>query len=238
MRTTNPYKDLEKAAGYRFRNRALLEQAMTHPSYRYENAGVDGDNQRLEFLGDAVLGLLTASYVYHDDTSVDEGVLTQRRSQVTNGKALAALARKIELGQYLRMGVGEARSGGHTRQRNHTDAFEALFGAAWIDGGLKAAQKCFDALVVPTLEQYSGEHMLQHANPKGRLQEVCQARWKQAPLYRLLETTGPAHDARFRAEVLLPDGRSWQAESKGRQLAEVAAARRALEALSQNAGSA
>ncbi len=231
LKRENPYRELEKAIGYRFKDRDLLEQALIHPSYRYETKEVCADNQRLEFLGDAVLALLTASHLYQHCGAIDEGGLTQRRSQVTSGKALAAIGESIGIGTYLKMGKGEARSGGHNRQRNRTDALEALFGAAWLDGGLRAAQKVFAKLLVPALRELDRGDKLLEANPKGRLQELAQSRWKQAPIYELLATTGPAHKAEFTVEVVLPDGRRWAGRAGGRQGAEVLAARRALDEL-------
>ena len=231
LKRENPYRELETAIGYRFKDRGLLEQALIHPSYRYETKDVSGDNQRLEFLGDAVLALLTASHLYQDCEAIDEGGLTQRRSQVTSGQALAAIGEAIGIGAYLKMGRGEARSGGHSRQRNRTDAVEALFGAAWLDGGLRAAQKLFVKLLVPALQELDRGDKLQEANPKGRLQELVQSRWKQAPVYVLLSTSGPAHKAQFTVEVVLPDGRRWEGRAGGRQGAEVLAARCALDEL-------
>lgn len=227
-------KKLAAVIGYKFRDAKLLELAFTHPSYRYENAGVAEDNQRLEFLGDAVLGLLAADALFRGCPQEPEGVLTQRRSQATSGKALAVIAADAGLGRYLRLGKGEARSGGDTRQGNLADLLEALFGAAWLDGGIKAVQKMFDTLLLPRLAGLDQGALLR-ANPKGRLQELCQARWKAAPVYELVETAGPAHAVIFTAAVMLPDGRSWSGQGPGRQFAEVAAAQQAMDALDMGA---
>ena len=223
-------KDLASIIGYKFRSRALLEQAFVHPSFRYENVDVAEDNQRLEFLGDAVLGLLAADALYRVCAQEAEGSLTQRRSQMTSGKALASVAREAGLGQYLKLGKGELRSGGATRQGNLADLLEALFGAAWLDGGPKAVQKMFAKLFVPRIP--GPEHTdLARANPKGLLQELSQARWKQAPVYELEASSGPAHAQKFTVSVTLPDGSRWQGLGPGRQSAEVAAALLALDAL-------
>ncbi|MFU8779880.1 MAG: ribonuclease III [Kiritimatiellia bacterium] len=223
-------KQLAPVIGYRFKCAELLEQAFIHPSFRYEQGGVVADNQRLEFLGDAVLGLLSADALYRVCSADPEGLLTQRRSQMTSGKALAAVAREAGLGLYLRLGKGEWRSGGHIRQGNLADLLEALFGAAWLDGGVKAVQRMFDTLLLPVLP--GPEHKnLQRANPKGMLQEMVQARWKQAPVYMLVDTNGPAHAQVFTVSVTLPDGRMWEGTGAGRQSAEVAAASKALDAL-------
>jgi len=229
VRRKNPYRALEQALGYRFRNRRLLEQALVHPSYRYETDGVDGDNQRLEFLGDAVLGMLTAAYLFETHPDKPEGELTSLRSQVTSGRALALIGSEIGLGAFLKIGRGEERSGGRKRASNLTDAVEALIGAAWCDGGMKAAEKVVRRLVLPVvagLESHSAA-----ANPKGRLQELSQARWKQSPVYTLTGTEGPAHEALFTVAVRLPDGGCWTGRGKGKRAAETAAARAALAAL-------
>ncbi len=223
-------KQLAKIIGYRFRSSELLEKAFIHPSYRYENEDICEDNQRLEFLGDAVLGLLSADALFRECFLDPEGVLTQRRSQITSGKALAKIALDSGLGQYLKLGKGESRNGGDTRQGNLADLLEALFGAAWLDGGMKAVQKMFTRLFVARLP-LSGDSDLRRANPKGLLQELAQGSWKEAPVYRLVKTAGPAHSQSFTVAVTLPDGRSWEGCGSGRQAAEVAAAKCALDAL-------
>ncbi len=225
----NPYKELELALGCRFRNRDLLAQALVHPSYRYETDGVDADNQRLEFLGDAVLGLLTAAQLFESCPESPEGVLTARRSRLTSGAALARVASRIGLGDYLQMGRGEERSGGRTRASNLTDALEALFGAAWLDGGLRSAERMLRALM-PYVED-GGEAGMYEANPKGCLQEWTQARWKQSPEYVVLEVEGPAHEVRFKVEVRLPDGTRRTGQGNAKRAAEMEAARAVLAVL-------
>lgn len=225
----NPYRELERSLGYRFRNRRLLEQAFVHPSYRYETDGVETDNQRLEFLGDSVLGMVTAAYLFETCPDKPEGELTSLRSQVTSGKALASIGAEIGLGAHLRIGKGEERSGGRTRASNLADAVEALLGAAWLDGGMKAVDRLFRQLILPAVEGLSGDAA--QANPKGRLQELAQARWKQSPVYTLTATEGPAHEALFTVEVRLPDGAAWTGQGAGKRAAETAAARTALAVL-------
>ena len=228
-------KDLAGIIGYKFRSRELLEKAFVHPSYRYENEDVVEDNQRLEFLGDAVLGLLAADALFRECFQDSEGVLTQRRSQITSGRALAVIAQDAGLGQYLKLGKGELRSGGDRRQGNLADLLEALFGAAWLDGGWKAVQKMFVKMFVARLPVV-GAPDLRQANPKGLLQELVQAGWKEAPVYTLVKTEGPAHAQSFTVCVTLPDGRSWEGNGSGRQAAEVAAAECALDALDKGVG--
>jgi len=224
----NPYRELERALGYRFRNRSLLEQALVHPSYRYETDGVSADNQRLEFLGDAVLGMITAAHLFESCPDHPEGELTSRRSQLTSGAALARVGAQIGLGAYLKIGKGEERSGGRSRVSNLTDAVEALIGAAWLDGGVKGAEKIIRKLILPAVGQ---EVETGETNPKGRLQELVQARWKVSPVYVLTGTEGPAHEAFFTVEVRLPDGACWTGRGSGKRAAETEAARAALAVL-------
>lgn len=223
-------KKLAGIIGYKFRSRALMEQAFVHPSYRYETGSTLVDNQRLEFLGDAVLGLLSADALYRECGQDAEGALTLRRSQITSGKALATIARDSGLGPYLKLGKGESRSGGHMRQGNLADLLEALFGAAWLDGGWKAVQKMFAVLLLARLPVV-GQPDLRRANPKGLLQELVQANWKAPPIYALVKSEGPAHAQAFTVSVTLPDGRSWHGTGTGRQSAEVNAATIALDDL-------
>ena len=218
----NPYKELEGRLGYRFRKRVLLEEALTHPSYRFENDAAMADNQRLEFLGDAVLALATASRLYEKHTATDEGFLTACRSLVTRGRTLAQIARELGLGDYLRVGCGEENSGGRQRASNLEDALEAVLGAAFLDGGLKAALKVFDRLFVPLLESLKGD--LWAGNPKGELQEYSQKRWQVSPTYSLVRQEGPPHDVRFTIGVRLPDGRYDTGTGRSKQEAERRAA--------------
>jgi ribonuclease-3 len=220
---------LEKTLGYRFRNRALLKMALTHRSQRFESAGVDVDNQRLEFLGDAVLGFVTAAYLYETRQDKDEGVLTALRSRVTSGKALATLARTIDLGTYLLVGKGEERSGGRERESNLTDALEAILGAVYLDGGTRGFDKVFARLFRPLIEGLGDD--VWHGNPKGRLQEYAQAEWRSSPSYHLVSSQGPAHAATFTVEVEVNGRRCGRGEGRSKQDAERLAATVALEGI-------
>ena len=132
----HPYRKLERSIGYSFRKRKLLETALIHRSFRFETEGIDSDNQRLEFLGDAVLGFVAGAFVYKRFASKQEGFLTSLRSQIISGKALAEIATKLKLGEYLQVGKGEAKSGGRCRASTLADALEAVIGAAYLDGGI------------------------------------------------------------------------------------------------------
>lgn len=231
IRRKNPYKDLEKGIGYRFRKRSLLEKALTHRSFRFENDGVTDDNQRLEFLGDAVLGLVTAAYVYETFQDRDEGVLTSFRSQTTSGKVLTDLAGNIYLGEYIKMGKGEESSGGRQRPSNLADALEAIIGAAYLDGEMKAVQRIFKKLFMPHVDSLSGDVWAN--NPKGKLQEYSQCRWKKSPRYRVMRKDGPPHATIFTAEVLLDDGIRGTGRGRNKQDAETQAAINSLKKLNR-----
>jgi len=228
-RKKNPNSRLEKAIGYRFRKRSLLDTALIHRSFRFENGEVTSDNQRLEFLGDAVLSFVTAAYVYEKFVGKDEGFLTSLRSRITSGKALAKMARDICLGEYVKMGKGEERSGGRKRPSNLADALEAVVGAAFLDGGMKAVQKILKKLFVPQLDSLSDDVWAE--NPKGRLQEYSQRTWKKSPRYRVIRKVGPPHAIMFTAKVTLDGGIEGTGRGLNKQDAETKAAAHALSKL-------
>jgi ribonuclease-3 len=220
----NPLKAFQKRLGYKFRKSDLLEAALTHPSHRYEITQGEGmDNQRLEFLGDAVLGLLAANALYSVSPELQEGEMTQLRSRISNRDHLATLGRRWELGPLLKLGKGESRSGGSERDSNLADAVEAVIGAVYLDGGIKAVRKLFDRHLAPDMAELhdavqTGDPV---GNPKGQLQEWTQKQNGQAPFYEIISEEGPQHDRSYRAAV------SWD----GRQLATGSApSKRAAEA--------
>ena len=221
----NPYKELEQALGYRFSRRARLEVALTHPSFRHEADQVAEDNQRLEFLGDAILGMIIADYLVATRRDQHEGDLTRLRSQIANTQALARTAKSINLGAALRLGRGEAQSGGAQREGNLADALEAILGAAYLDGGLKAAQKIFKKLFVPLLAQIESDD---NENPKGALQELSQKLWKINPEYRVTTEEGPAHARSYTVEAVVRGEVYGAGTGPSKRAAESAAARAAL----------
>ncbi|MBN1557634.1 MAG: ribonuclease III [Lentisphaerae bacterium] len=231
----NPYKVLERALGYRFRKRELLERALMHRSYRFENPEITNDNQRLEFLGDAVLGFVTAAYLFDQHEDRDEGFLTALRSQTTSGKALAEIAGRIAMGEYLKIGKGEHKSGGRQRASNLADALEAVLGAAYLDGGVKAIEKIFKRVFVPEIDNLSGN--VWDGNPKGELQEYAQRRWKKSPQYRVARREGSAHNGTFVVEVHLPEKHRITGRGPNKQDAEANAAANALKRLKRNKSS-
>ncbi len=197
----NPYRALERKLGYGFRSRKLLETALMHRSYHYETTGVDADNQRLEFLGDAAFGLVAAAYLFKAHEGLQEGSLTCLRSRLTSGKALAQIGHAIGLGEYLKLGKGERMSGGHERASNITDAMEAILGAAFLDRGLKAVEKIFLKLFIPLIEIEPDDAWSD--NPKGQLQVVAQRRFQANPRYQVVRQDGPSHSKTFTVHALV-----------------------------------
>lgn len=222
------FKTLEKRIKYRFKKPALLEAALTHPSFRYENPEAAADNQRLEFLGDAVLGLLAADLLMTRNPQAAEGELTKLKSAVTSGAALAAKARSIGLGEHLRLGKGEAASGGADRGSNLEDSLEALLGAIWLDGGLKAARKFFENHIFQAAE--NSEPVID--NPKGMLQEYAQKKGYPVPGYQMLEASGPDHARRYCVEVTVSTY-AFRGEGTSRREAEKMAAEKAVKCMIQ-----
>ncbi len=225
-RKKNPYRDLEKKIGYKFRKTSLLDMALTHRSYRFENDDVDRDNQRLEFLGDAALAFATAAYLYKKMDDIDEGAMTSFRSQITSGKALSKIAKDLDLGRFVKVGRGEEKAGGRTRLSTLEDALESVVGAVYLDGGIKAVEKIFKRVFVPIIENLSLDVWAD--NPKGKLQEISQRKWRKGPLYRIAAKKGPPHAVVFTVEVLLNGKVAGVGKGPNKQTAEAHAAKNAL----------
>ena len=217
------FPGLEKRIKYRFKKKALLEAALTHPSYRYEMPEAESDNQRLGFLGDAVLGLLAADILMERNPQAAEGELTKLKSAISSGSALASAARELGLGEHLRLGKGEAASGGADRDSNLEDALEALLGAVWLDGGLKASRKFFERNIFQSLEN-AGPVL---NNPKGILQEYAQKKGYAAPEYKVTEASGPDHARHYCVEVTVSTY-AYRGEGTSRREAEKKAAEKAV----------
>ena len=223
----NPYRELEKKLGYAFRRKALLETALMHRSYRFEFTGIDSDNQRQEFLGDAALGLVATDYLFKAHKTLQEGSLTCLRSRLTSGKALAKIGRSISLGEHLKLGKGERMSGGHHRASNITDAMEAILGAAYLDRGLKAVEKIFNKLFIPMIEIEPDDAWSD--NPKGQLQVIAQRQWKGNPQYHVIRQDGPSHSKTFTVRVMVGGNNVGQGRGLTKREAEQQAAQNALE---------
>ena len=203
-------QSLEKIIDYKFTNSLLLAEALTHPSLAYETQRPHFDNQRLEYLGDAVLQLILTDELYRSYTAFGEGRLTKVRSRLVSRDALWKFARQIDLSNFLLLGKGEEASGGKERASNLADAYEALIGAIYLDGGLEASKKFILSQCVSAIEEAASEP--DEANPKGRLQELLQAISSTSPSYRILQQEGPDHAKTFEVcveweEKLLGSGR-------------------------------
>jgi len=234
--TTNmqyPAPDLEalqQALGHRFRDLDLLHRALTHPSYVNEHPeDGTGDNQRLEFLGDAVIDFLAGAWVYRHYPGFDEGQMTRLRASLVRTQTLAQLARQVGIGEALRLGHGEEEAGGRERDANLCDAFEAVVGALYLDGGLVAAKFFVEPLIGPVAEATLAAEADWDA--KSRLQEWSQAELGGTPRYRIVAEEGPDHAKTFRAVVLLGEEMAGQGQGRNKQAAEQAAAQAAWEAL-------
>jgi ribonuclease-3 len=222
---------LERRLGRRFVDRAVLEQALTHSSWAHENTGASQrDNERLEFLGDALLGFFVAERLYRDDPAASEGDLTRRKQGVVSMPALATAARRLDLGSYLLLGRGEETSGGREKESLLADAFEAVLGAIYLDGGIRSGR----AFVWRNLGSFLGasaEDGSTGVDPKTELQERWQALSRLTPCYRIVATTGPAHAREFTVEVLAGDRVLATGRGRNRKGAEQDAAASALRAL-------
>ena len=227
---------LEERIGYKFRNSLLLAEALTHSSLGHETQRVHFDNQRLEYLGDAVLQLLFSEYLYRRFTDAAEGHLTKSRARLVSGEALAVYAQNIALGEHLMMGRGDESSGGRRRASTLADAFEALVGAIYLDGGLGAARAFVLAQAREGLSTVHQQPPLE-INPKGRLQELLQAlpladggnsTAPRNPTYRIVAQAGPDHAKSFTAQVDWNHLTLGRGQGVSKQQAESAAAIDAL----------
>ncbi len=190
---------LEERIGYKFRNSLLLAEALTHSSLGHETKMRHFDNQRLEFLGDAVLQLVITKHLYDRFPEFTEGQLTKLRSRIVSREGLKIHALQIGLGNYLMMGRGEESSGGRERASILADAFEALLGAIYLDSNLDEVRRVILDITEEDLAPVLNEPV--EINPKGQLQEILQAISPQSPKYRIISQQGPEHEKAFVAEV-------------------------------------
>jgi ribonuclease III len=221
---------LEEALGFVFQDRKILTEALTHSSYVNENPGA-ACNERLEYLGDAVLGLVLAEKLYRDYPKQPEGDLTRLRARLAQRSTLAHLSATLHLGSYLRMGRGEGAGGGSEKPANLAGAFEALLGAVFVDAGWEAVKDCLLRLLAPEIAQLQREEFA--PDYKSRLQEAAQLRFKITPNYTILSESGPVHDRQFTAAVLVGENTLAEGNGRSKKLAEAEAARLALEKLGE-----
>ncbi|MGB5438044.1 MAG: ribonuclease III [Gammaproteobacteria bacterium] len=217
--TKSPAALLNKL-GHEFADTTLLEQALTHCSAGSKN------NERLEFLGDAVLDCVISDELFQRYPQAREGELSRLRASLVRRDSLAAVAQTLDIGQYLHLGTGERRSGGHHRDSILSDALEALLGAIYLDGGYAACRGCILGLFADLLDNPSTAAALKDA--KTRLQEHLQAHHLALPEYRVIEVTGDAHDQFFRVECVVGDSQPTQGQGRSRRFAEQGAAEQML----------
>ncbi|MEY2484936.1 MAG: ribonuclease [Verrucomicrobiota bacterium] len=218
---------LEQRIGYEFQDPRLLTEALTHPSLGHETQRHHFSNQRLEFLGDAILQVVITEYLFHHFSREAEGQLTKLRSRLVSRDALTAHAAALDLGQYLLMGRGEEASGGRERTSTLADAFEALIGAIYLDSDLETAKKFILTQAKPDLEQLAEEPV--DINPKGNLQELLQSISPQSPVYETVSESGPEHDKTFVVQCVWEGMILGRGSGRSKKQAETAAATEAME---------
>jgi ribonuclease-3 len=221
-------KDLETAIGYQFRNIQLLQNALTHSSYaneRWHNSLMS--NERLEFLGDSILGMLVADHLYRNYPDRPEGELTRMRADMVCERALAQIAQRISLGEHLLLGKGEEQSGGRSRDSILADAVESVIAACYLDGGMEAAKAFISRFVLVNVPV----SRLTNADYKTALQELVQQKRNQVLTYTMAGESGPDHDKRFEVELTLNGQVVGHGIGSSKKRAEQDAARNAMEAL-------
>jgi ribonuclease-3 len=229
MTKPRPIARLEETLSIEFKDKALLQQALYHRSFLNEAPDEVESNERLEFLGDAVLGHVISDKLYRDYPTLTEGQLSQIRALLVRWDALANAARRINLGEYLVLGRGEEMSGGRERPSNLAGALEALIGAAFLDGGVTRARKLVLELLKPDLKEIAKKGIT--ADSKSELQHIAQTRWHQIPSYKLVSSEGPDHAKLFAVEVILGNEMMGRGQGRTKKQAELNAARQALETL-------
>lgn len=218
---------LEEKIGYKFRNPLLLSEALTHPSLGHETQRHHFDNQRLEFLGDAVLQLVMTERLFAQFPNDAEGQLTKLRSRLVSRQALQEHATALGLGQFLLMGKGEEASGGRERISTLADAFEALIGAIYLDSDFATVRQFILTRAADDLEQLAEEPV--DVNPKGQLQEVLQAISSTSPVYELVSQSGPEHEKHFVVRAMWEGIELGKGSGRSKKQAEIAAAAEAME---------
>lgn len=213
-------KEFQKKIGYQFQQEGLLRQALTHSSYANEHRMKKlSDNERLEFLGDAVLEIVTSDFLYHEHTDVPEGELTRVRASIVCEQTLAFCTRALNLGDYLLLGKGEDQTGGRKRKSILSDAFEAIIGAIYLDGGFANAKEFIHRFILKDLENKK-----LFFDSKTILQEIVQANFKEVISYHLIGEEGPDHNKTFRVAVHIGEEEYGVGEGRTKKAAEQEAA--------------
>jgi ribonuclease-3 len=225
--------DFEQVIGITFNDPSLLQRALTHSSYVNENPGLSPvSNERLEFLGDAVLGLIIAGKIYRDCPQYDEGMMTQVRAILVRQETLARIAKTIKVDDFLCFGRGEGTSGGREKPANLAAALEAVIAAVYLDRGMPAAEGLVQRLFAHEIEKAIGRTNV--TDYKSGLQEFIQSKYQLIPTYSLIKTEGPEHERTFTVEVRMGDVVLGQGTGHSKKSAEADAARSALGKLVKN----
>jgi ribonuclease-3 len=222
---------VQQKLGYRFVNPLLLRTALTHSSYANESDTEVEHNERLEFLGDAVLELCTSEELYKRYPDVREGDLTNLRAKLVSEPTLAEIGRRIHLQEFIFLGKGEEAQGGRERDAVLSDALESLFGAVFLDGGFEASKQVILRLYKDLWP--ASIHGPRRKDFKSKLQEATQQLFKDRPKYSLVDSYGPEHAKTYHVRLTLPDGRSVEASASSLKKAEQMAAQEALHCLEQ-----
>ena len=226
----NAWNDCQKDLGISFHQESLLEQAFVHLSYLNENPSFARlSNERLEFLGDAILNLIVTEKLYEEFPQLSEGELTEIRAALVCRDTLAELASSLKLGDWLLLGRGEEANGGRAKESNLANAMEALIGALYLDQGIAEARRFILRQLKPELEKIKAGKIT--PNYKALVQELIQGQRKPTPVYRLVEATGPDHSKQFTAEILVEGEALGKGVGKSKKVAESQAARAAWEKL-------
>lgn len=222
------FAPFEAKIGYTFRDSGLIEQAFTHRSYLNENREKGREhNERLEFLGDAVLELAVTEFLYAKYPDKPEGELTAYRAALVNTVSISDAAVKLDMNEYLLLSKGESRDTGRARQIILANAFEALIGAMYLDSGYEAAKKFIADQLFHKTEEVVSKRLWQDA--KSRLQEIAQEKLKVTPVYQLLDQSGPDHDRTFVVGAYLGNEKAATGEGRSKQEAEQSAAQKTLD---------
>jgi len=226
----NEWNDCQKDLGISFHQESLLEQALVHLSYLNENPSfVRPSNERLEFLGDAILNFIVTEKLYEEFPQLSEGELTEIRAALVCRDTLAELASSLKLGDWLLLGRGEEANEGRAKESNLANAMEALIGALYLDQGIAKARRFIHRQLKPELEKIKAGKIT--PNYKALVQELIQGQKKPTPVYRLVEATGPDHSKQFTAEILVEGEALGKGVGKSKKIAESQAARTAWEKL-------
>lgn len=227
---------LQARLGHVFRTPQLLHTALTHSSWAHERRRNAEHYERLEFLGDSVVGLAVSSVLLSREDAVSEGFLARTRSRLVSAPALADAARQFGLAPLIRVGAGEERSGGRDRENILADVLEAIVGAVFLDAGFEVAARVATQLLAPLLQRLDAAESMDARDPKSALQLLVQGRWQVTPEYRLLAASGPGHDQRFDVEVIVQGQSMATGHGKRKRDAEQDAARKALQTLTRGRG--